>query len=358
MDPLTQAALGAATGHALFHRQLGARAMALGAVAGAIPDLDAFWGLVEGPFGRLVSHRGMTHSLFFGPVVGSLAGWLWWRRERRRSPAPDEVPAVRYWIGLFVAALFSHPLLDWCTTFGTQLLAPFSRTRFSLDAIAIVDPAYSGILALGLLLAARARGLPDAGRYTGVALVASTAYLLVGLGVNSMAGQEARRQLTEAGIDGVEVHAFPTMLQLPHRRVVAITEQEVRVGFVSMWRPCPIEWGTVPRLRDARIDAVLASREGRIYAWFANGLLAAGISDGEDGHRVRLVDLRYGYVPDPLQGLWGIDTRFDPSGQMLGPPARYDSRPDVSRASVARLLADAFPAGCPQSRDRRTAAIR
>ena len=32
-------------------------------------------------------------------------------------------------------------MLDWCTTFGTQLLAPVSRARFALDAIPIVDPA-------------------------------------------------------------------------------------------------------------------------------------------------------------------------------------------------------------------------
>jgi inner membrane protein len=57
VDPITQAALGSAVGHALFHRQLGTRAMVLGAVAGAIPDIDAFWGLFEGPFGGSVASR-------------------------------------------------------------------------------------------------------------------------------------------------------------------------------------------------------------------------------------------------------------------------------------------------------------
>lgn len=346
MDPLTQAALGAAAGHALFHRQLGTRAIALGAVAGAIPDIDAFWGAFEGPFGRLVSHRGITHSLFFGPVVGSVAGWLWWRWLRGRSASSDDVPDVRYWIGLFIVALMSHPLLDWFTTFGTQLLAPFSRARFATDAIPIVDPLYTGVLAIGLLLAYRFRAAPFAGRCTGVAVLASTAYLFVGLWINGIAELEARKQLRAAGIVGARVHTFPTMLQLPHRRVVAITDGEIRVGFVSMWRPCPIEWGVAPRLRDERIDAVLATREGQIYQWFANGLLAAEIVDEDGGSRVRLVDLRYGYLLDPLRGLWGIDTRFDAAGRIVGAPERYSDRPDVNGAAVSGLFRDAFPASC------------
>lgn len=324
--------------------------MALGAVAGAFPDIDAFYGFFVGPFGNLVSHRGITHSLFFGPVVGSIAGWLWWRFERRRAPPGDAVPELSDWIGLFVVALMSHPLLDWFTTFGTQLLAPLSRTRFALDGVAVLDPAYTLLLAIGLVLAIGLGRRRHAGYCTGIALLLSTAYLFVGLGINGMAGQEARRQLITAGIDAGEVHAYPTMLQLPHRRVVAITRDEVRVGFVSMWRPCQIEWGVAPRVRNARIDAILATREGRIYSWFTGGLLSAAIVDEADGQLVRLVDLRYGYVTDPLQGLWGIETRFDEAGRMVGLPERYNSRPKVDRDSVGRLLADAFPSSCPPAR--------
>ena len=117
-----------------------------------------------------------------------------------------------------------------------------------------------------------------------------------------------------------------------------------------MWRPCDIDWGVTPRLRDARIDAILATKEGRIYKWFANGLLAAEIVPENGGQRVRLVDLSYGYVPDPLTSLWGIDTRFDEKGRMLGPPERYTDRPEVSGERIGRLFADAFPPVCPAPR--------
>jgi inner membrane protein len=347
MDPLSQAALGATAGHALCHRRLGARAVGLGAVAGAFPDIDAFYGLFVGPFGTLVSHRGVTHSLFFGPVVGLLFGWLWWRFERRRSLPGQAEPDLGDWVCLFVVALMSHPLLDWFTTFGTQLLAPFSRARFALDAVAVVDPVYTVILVVGLAVALRAGRRRHAGFMTGAALLLSTVYLFFGLALNGTAESEARRQLRDAGIDAVEVRAYPTMFQLPHRRVVALTRDEIRVGFVSAWRPCEIEWGIAPRLSDTRVDAVLATREGRIYAWFANGLLAAAIENDGDGDRVRLVDLRYGYVPDPLQGMWGIVTRFDADGRMRGRPQRYNSRPRLTGEFVRGLFAAGFAATCP-----------
>ena len=70
------------------------------------------------------------------------------------------------------------------------------------------------------------------------------------------------------------------------------------------------------------------------------------IAADRDGSRVRLVDLRYGFEPDPLSGLWGIDTRFDDAGRIVSGPERYNSRPDVNGEAISRLFADAFPATC------------
>jgi len=347
MDPITQAALGAAVGHAAFHRQLGMKAAAVGALAGMFPDIDSFYGALEGPFARLVSHRGITHSVFFGPVVGTAVGWAWWRYLCWRS-GPGAQPAgnLQVWIGLFIVSLLSHPLLDWFTTFGTQLLAPFARTRFALDGIAVVDPVYTAILGLGLLGGRFLKDHARAGWPTTIALVLSAAYLMLGLRINGLAEQEARRQLAAAGLQGYAVRAYPTMLQLPHRRVVATSADEVRVGFISMWRPCGIEWGRAPTFTSTHVEAVLATREGSIYEWFSGGrLINREFADG-DSLIVELVDLRYGYTLDPMDGMWGIRARFDRDGELIGRPERFRNRPDVNRGSVGKLLMDAFPKSC------------
>jgi inner membrane protein len=146
MDPLTHGLLGASLGQALSGPALGRRALAWGAVLAMVPDVDILLRSSD-PFAEWRWHRGATHGIPVVLAAGCLLGWL----LARRSGGP-----LRSWILLAMAALVSHPLLDWCTTYGTQLLAPFSSRRFALDWVAIVDPAYSLILAAGLVVGLRA----------------------------------------------------------------------------------------------------------------------------------------------------------------------------------------------------------
>jgi inner membrane protein len=352
MDPLTHAALGATIGHAGFHRQLGARAVACGAVMAMVPDLDLLYGAVQGPFDRLVSHRGLTHSLMFAPVVGTIAGWAYWRWNEQRQQGLGQVTAgPLLWIALFIFALLSHPLLDWCTTYGTQLLMPFSRDRFALNAIAIVDPAYSLMLVAGLVGGRLARDGLRAGWYSGAALILTTLYLAAGLRLNGLAEAEATYQLETAGVEVTEAHAFPTILQLPHRRLIVLSPSEIRIGFISMWRPCPVEWTTVPELDGDYIRTLRDTREGRIYEWFASDLIVARVAADHDPVQVDLLDLRYGYEPDTLIGMWGVRGFFGSDGRLVEPPQRFNDRPEPSLANIAGLWADAFPKTCNKPTD-------
>jgi inner membrane protein len=347
MDPVTHGLLGAAIGRTCFYGQLGSRAAVIGAVVAMSPDLDIIYGAIEGPFGRLVSHRGVTHSLFFGPLVGTILGWIFWRRAAIR---PDETGRPRagpwVWIGLCSLALLSHTLLDLFTSFGTQLLAPLTRERFALHAIAIVDPAFTLILVAGLAAGALLGKRLDSRWITAVALSLSTVYLFVGLRLNGLAEIEAGRQLAAEGIENAEVHAFPTMLQLPHRRLVGLTPSEVRVGFISMWRPCTVEWGTARRVTNRYTDMLLSSDEGKIYRWFSGNLLAARFLNVDQQLLVDLVDLRYGFEPNPLAPMWGIRGFFGADGRFSKPPERIIDRPEVTFDANRRLMSDAFPAAC------------
>ena len=130
MDTPTQMLLGAAVGNTCFGHRLGRRAAWWGAVAGTIPDLDVLVVPFTGRIGEFAFHRGPTHSLVFGPLVGPILGfavWLWYtRRQKNESESsvhsdPNERSLLPAWIGLFVLALFTHPLLDIFTTYGTVL---------------------------------------------------------------------------------------------------------------------------------------------------------------------------------------------------------------------------------------------
>jgi inner membrane protein len=312
MDPLTQGLLGASVGGACYGRTLGRRAFAWGALVGMAPDLDVVASPLS-PMAEWLWHRGPTHALVFGPVVGPAIGWLLWKRLGGR---------LRHWVGLCVAALFTHPLLDVFTTYGTQLLWPFSRQRFAFDAVAIVDPAYSLILAAALVLGLRwGAGTAGARHAAWMALGLSSAYVALGLAVNARVEAVARRQLAAEGVVAPRVAAYPTLLQLPLRRVVARSGGEVRVGWVSGLAKHPIAWERFVAARGPHVEAARATPEVRLFEWFAMGEATPRL---DEAAVVEFDDLRYGLPGRPRDGLWGVRVRLDAAGRPAGPGERFD----------------------------------
>jgi len=341
MDPITQAALGAAVGHACVGKQLGYRRAALwGAVAGAFPDIDTYVaGMIsEDPLIRIQLHRGITHSLFFAPFVGPIWAWLLWRRSR-------DAPATSYWpwLILITVALLSHPLLDACTHYGTQLLSPFTDRRFAFPAIPVIEPLYTLMLFVGLAVAAWLPARP-ARLTTSLALLVSTGYLLFGLKLNVDAENWARKDLESRGIIASEVYAFPTIFQLPLRRLVARTPSDDYVGFVSMAQPCPVRWGRQPRESDAELATFRATPEARTFDWFASGLTTYY----RDGSKLILGDLRYGYTNDARQGFWRLEASLHPDGTLGRPEYHRDARPPLSWATIRNLWKQTYPANCAE----------
>lgn len=335
MDPLTHGLLGATIGQAGFGRTLGRRALAWGAFAAMLPDVDVVLIPFAGPMGEWTYHRGLTHSLLVAPFVAWGLALLASRKTRDRFGS---------WLALLLIALVSHPVLDWCTTYGTQLLAPLSHRRFAIDAIAIVDVFYSGMLAAALLVGWARGALSGPARVAAaLALAVSTGYIVHGQRLNIRAAALARQQLAAEGVSGAEVKAYPTLLQLYLRRVVAREPDAVRVGWISLWRPGPIAWRRFALPRDPLVDATRRTPEGRLFEWFALGQTAAAVLDSGAGKVVEIDDLRYGFPASPESGLWGIRLRFDSDGRPTGPVERVDRPlPSSARMLLASLWRQTF----------------
>lgn len=216
MDSITQVILGAACGEAVLGKKIGNRAMIWGGIGGTIPDLDVIANLVSDPLTALTFHRGPMHSLLFacvmpfilGPLVKKLydrdwpeqRGWKiagysvglllfifvsilitllanlleggisWWSilffgalglvffylRFQQIFYQANLVENVSMWewTHLFFWAIFTHPILDMFTTFGTRLFWPFSDLRVAISSISIADPFYTIPFACLLLLTA------------------------------------------------------------------------------------------------------------------------------------------------------------------------------------------------------------
>ena len=342
MDPFTQAALGAVTARAVAPADMAKRVLAAGAVLGAAPDIDVLFSVGGDFFDNLVHHRGYTHSLIVLAAVGPLVGhWLWrrfgdglrWRRQHW------------WWLTIATVALLSHPLLDWLTPYGTQLLLPFTDQRFAVNAMPIVDPLYSLLLFGGLLAGAMLKA-PRRRKIGAVAaLLASSCYLVYGWQQNQLAERLADEQL-ELGGGSHQIQAFPTVLQLHYRRVVIRTDAEVLVGYLSTWAPCPVEWGRAPPA-DRRVDRALAStREGRIFDWFSMGWSYPFLRRTANGLEAAASDLRYGASSDPRESFFSIAARFDPVHGLLEGPVGAWSSPSATSIDLRELFAAAYAPAC------------
>ncbi len=317
MDTPTQMLLGAAIGDAGFSRRLGNRAVLFGAGMGLLPDLDLVANAL-GEWTSLVHHRGWSHSLLVLTLISPLLGYAGYRIGRRRTP-------YLAWALLALLALVTHPLLDVCTSYGTMLLVPLSWHRFALDAVGIIDLAYSVPLLGALVWSWRLRSRRTTGRITGqrvtaAALVLTTLFLLGGLGITATVRSRARADLEQAGFSPSRIRATPPPLFTLLRRAVARDARgNVMVAVVSLWSPRPYTFLRIDQPDDPLIDRALATREGEIFTWFADGFVTARVErdPGAGTAVVHVRDHRYGLVTQPGWAPFGA--RFEFSGEE-GPP--------------------------------------
>jgi len=335
MDTVTQALLGATIAQAAFGRRLGRKAMLWGAVGGAIPDLDSLVAAPFGAFATMVHHRGVSHALWFGPVLGTSIGYAMWRRRRRRA----ETERLADWVGLWVLAIGTHPLLDLFTTYGTQLLTPLSRHRFAINGIGIIDPIYTLLLLAAVIVGVAATRRTRLSQWASwSALAVTTGYLFWGVHLNQQAERFAKRQLETEGVPYVDVRAYPTVLQLWLRRVVVNGDDMIRVGYVSMLEPQRIDWFTAPRREHPLIARLAGTEKGRVFSWFAQDMLAGHLRPGSGGVVVELHDIRYGLPPIADRGFWGIRATFSEDGEQLTPVERFRRPMDGSTSRALRDL--------------------
>ena len=179
MDSLTQIVLGAAVGEAVLGRKVGNKALLWGGIAGTIPDLDVVYIALTGggAIEEIVIHRGFSHSITFALLMSPLLGWIVHWLYRNRSEA-----TFGQWANLIFWSVFTHPLLDSLTTYGTQLFLPFSDHRVSIATVFVVDLFYTlpfliSVIALSFLQ--RTSGWRKRLNYIGLGL--SSAYLIMGL---------------------------------------------------------------------------------------------------------------------------------------------------------------------------------
>ncbi len=359
MDPLTHLALGAAIANVGFRDRLGRSALWVGAGIAACADLDLFLprllAAVGKPaeFGLWTLHRGPTHSLLWAVLGGALLGFCWfvWRafwRQRRDKPFCDRLGACGWMILLGVLAALSHPLLDTCTSYGTQLFWQPGElsARHSWDCIAIVDLFFGGILVWGLLCSmlyrrrkpAQTRRAVIAGALT---ILLAVEYLALGAVCREAAINEVRGMALPHRIE--RVRAVPSPGSLLLWRVVVKTPHSWQLCRVHLLagKDRPIRMTIIPTRSEGAIPiAVRESKAFAVFHWFTAGWMTYATGRDAQGVWLDCIDLRYAVRADDSEPLWKMRFRLDDSQNLLG--YQFLSHPHMrnGESRLSRLIYD------------------
>lgn len=207
MDSLTQFALGAAVGETVLGRKIGNKAVLLGGLFGTIPDLDIMLNFALETTMKLRVHRGYSHSIFFAVVFGAFAAWVLKKLFKK------EKLSYKNWYLFTFLTLFTHPILDSFTTYGTQLFLPFSDYRVAFNNIFVADLFYTIPLLLGVLAAlffARSSNKRKWVNWLGIGL--SSLYMLFTFGVKFYTNEVFEKNLAQQNIPYERYTTSPTPL--------------------------------------------------------------------------------------------------------------------------------------------------
>ncbi len=244
MDSLTQIVLGAAVGEAVLGRKIGNKAMLYGAIAGTIPDLDVLVKNFTDTITATEAHRGFSHSIVFCLLAAPLLGILVDRIERKKNLG------WKPWAWLFFWGLFTHPLLDVFTTWGTQLFWAFDL-RLAFNSIFVIDPMYT-IPFLGCVIWAMflKRESNIRRKVNWVGIIWSSSYLMLTVILKFIAVNKFEKALDDQGIQYSQISTRPAPFNTVLWNANVETLDSYLIADYSFFDTQPIAFEEFPKNRE------------------------------------------------------------------------------------------------------------
>jgi inner membrane protein len=288
MDSLTHIVLGAAIGELIAGRQLGKKALVIGAVVNSLPDIDFLGSIWLDTSRNVCFHRGITHSILFVLGMSLLLAMIARRVWRSAEMRPGQ------WLLFFGVELFTHIFIDAFNAYGTGWFEPFSHYRVSFNVLFVADPFYSvwlGVAALALVILRRGHGGRRAWAWFG--LLVSTGYLCYSLANKWSVDRAVERGLQREGIGGLRFFTTPTPFNSWLWYVVAADSGGYYTGYRSVFdaaaRPLVLRWQ--PK-NAASLDSFPGRNDIGYLLRFSQGYFTVGRREGRPVFNV----IRFGEV--------------------------------------------------------------
>lgn len=304
MDPVSQGAFGAIFSQTISNKKKLLVGSILGCMAGMAPDLDIFIRSDTDPLLKLEYHRQFTHALIFIPVGAFLVA-LFSRLLFKKYLS---------WIETYIICLIgyaTHGLLDACTSYGTQLLWPFSDMRVSWNNVSVIDPFLTIPVIVFVIIAVLRKNklMPFLG------IIYIFIYLGFGLVQSNRAEEVGKKIASIRGHESIRLTVKPSLGNLFLWKSIYEDKGFYYVDAVRLFSTKQYCEGTKIKKLDNLIDFNDLDQKSQQYLdierfnWFSQGYLGIGKSKNI------ITDVRYSAVPNEVDGLWGI--KIDSSKKSL-----------------------------------------
>ena len=248
-----------------------------------------------------------VYSALVALVTAAVPLGVWAFRSLRPRSRGVGYREVRYgrWLALFGLGIATHPLLDCFTTYGTQVLQPFSDLRVAWNTISVADPAYTLPFLVLVLVASRVLRKRPLRRYlVWGGLAVSSAYLLFTCYNLLRVRGQVETDLAAAGISYERFLVTPTLLQNVLWSVTVDQGDTLRIGQLGLldepFRLSPKRLTPLPRRGDL-LAPIADERAVRVARWFSDDYFVVAPAAGDT---LDYFDMRFGTLPgaEPVFG--------------------------------------------------------
>lgn len=323
MDSLTQALLGASTFALVKNKDIGKKSLLIGAVAGTLPDLDVLLSPFFNEVAFISVHRSVSHSLFLAIVLSFLLGYVFYKKYGKEQ-------SLMSWCGAFFLAIFTHSILDWCTTYGTKLLSPFSGHLFSANNIHIIEPIYTLILLVGVgVHFLERKGQLRGQKIMRNTLLISTLYLSWTFVSKGVANSRFVSELEKQNIEYQGLMISPTPLNSVLWHGIVKVENGYYFGTYSLFDSREfIDF----KFEESRNEAIEKIKENKFVQYYLDYTQGFPLVKYGDNGEVKVYAIKYGPVnyfgnPEFVYPLCveteGDQVWIDYSGEQRGPVKNY-----------------------------------
>ena len=321
MDPLTQGVLGTTAAQLVSKPAQKVTAAVVGFLSGMAADLDVLIQSPHDPLFSLEYHRHFTHALVFIPFGALACAIVFYGLLNLRFKENSKLSFKSVYIFCF-SGYATHAVLDSCTTYGTQLLWPFSDARIAWNNVSVIDPLFT----LPLLAVISAAVIKRSTRLAWVGAIFAVGYLSLGVIQNQRAKGVAFELAQSRGHQPINLGLKPSFANIIVWKSVYEHQgryyvDAIRIGLTSKIYP----GSSTPKL-DLKDhfswldETTQQAKDIERFRWFSNDHL------GIDPDNInRIIDIRYSLIPNRMDGMWGIT--LDPKAGHSDHIAWSNSRP-------------------------------